>query len=90
MEEFRRHSRGDTTGRQTPTGYGEFDFDFKGMVWLSSESSLTMLLQSVKQNNIPIYHKILLENYFVNKTDPTAEACIFKTESEISKEPLSR
>lgn len=80
---------GDTTGRQTPTGYGEFDFDFKGMVRLSSESSLTMLLQSVKQNNIPIYHKILLENYFVNKTDPQQRRLAYlRLNQEISKGAL--
>ncbi|HBZ20113.1 MAG TPA: TonB-dependent receptor [Bacteroidales bacterium] len=61
---------GDTTGRQGPTGYDEFDHDFKGKIKLSPKSSLTILYQNVNQKNVPIYHKILLENYAINKTDP--------------------
>ncbi len=61
---------GDTTGRQAPTGYDEFDHDFKGKVLLSPRSSFTILYQSVNQRNVPVYHKIALENYAINKTDP--------------------
>jgi len=61
---------GDTTGRQAPTGYDEFDHDFKGKVFLSPRSSFTILYQSVSQRNVPVYHKIALENYDINKTDP--------------------
>jgi len=61
---------GDTTGRQTPTGYRELDFDFKGKIVLSSSSDLTMAYQRVHQSNVPVYHKIALENYAVNKMDP--------------------
>ena len=31
---------------------------------------LTILYQSVNQKDVPVYHKIVLENYAVNKTDP--------------------
>lgn len=61
---------GDTTGRQTPTGYNEFDQDFKGKFMISPKSCLTMVYQHVNQTDIPVYHKIVLENYAVNKTDP--------------------
>jgi outer membrane cobalamin receptor len=61
---------GDTTGRQIPTGYNEFDFDLKGKILLSPSSNLTMSFQSVNQNNVPVYHKVVLENYAVNKMDP--------------------
>jgi len=61
---------GDTTGRQTPTGYRELDFDFKGKIVLSSSSDFTMAYQRVHQSNVPVYHKIALENYAVNKMDP--------------------
>jgi len=61
---------GDTTGRQGPTGYDEFDHDFKGKVKLSPKSSLIILYQNVNQKNVPVYHKILLENYAINQTDP--------------------
>jgi outer membrane receptor protein involved in Fe transport len=61
---------GDTTGLQTPTGYDEFDHDLKAKILLTPSSSLTILYQNVHQKNIPVYHKILLENYAINKTDP--------------------
>jgi len=61
---------GDTTGRLTPTGYQEIDFDLKGKIFLSSKSDLTMAYQSVHQSDVPVYHKIALENYDVNKMDP--------------------
>jgi hemoglobin/transferrin/lactoferrin receptor protein len=61
---------GDTTGRQTPTGYSEFDYDFKTKINLSGNSSLVAVFQSVHQYNVPVYHKIALENYAVNRIDP--------------------
>ncbi len=61
---------GDTTGRQKPTGYRELDFDLKGKILLSSSSDLTLSYQSVHQSDIPVYHKIVLENYATNKMDP--------------------
>lgn len=61
---------GDTTGRQTPTGYSEFDYDIKGKLLLLKHSSVTFVFQNVHQMNIPVYHKMALENYQVNKTNP--------------------
>jgi outer membrane cobalamin receptor len=61
---------GDTTGRQSPTGYKEFDFDLKGKILLSPSSTLTMAYQNVQQRNVPVFHKIVLENYTVNEMDP--------------------
>ena len=61
---------GDTTGRQAPSGYNEHDFDLKGKVNLTPKTGLTMVYQNVHQKNIPVYHKITLENYAINETDP--------------------
>ncbi len=61
---------GDTTGRQMPTGYRELDFDLKGKILLSTSSSLTMSYQRVHQSDIPVFHKVVLENYAINKMDP--------------------
>jgi hemoglobin/transferrin/lactoferrin receptor protein len=61
---------GDTTGRQIPTGYRELDHDFKGKILLSPSTELTMVYQSVNQSDVPVYHKINLENYIINKMDP--------------------
>ena len=61
---------GDTTGRQSPTGYKEFDYDLKGKILLSPTSTLTVAYQNVHQSDVPVYHKVALENYAVNKMDP--------------------
>jgi outer membrane cobalamin receptor len=61
---------GDTTGRQTPTGYDEIDFDMKAKVSLGQSSQITMLLQRVHQSDIPVYHKIVLEDYSLNRMNP--------------------
>ena len=60
---------GDTTGLQSPTGYSEFDYDLKGMVMLSPETSLILNYQNVSQKNVPVYNKIALENYTINHMD---------------------
>ncbi|MFZ4464383.1 MAG: TonB-dependent receptor plug domain-containing protein, partial [Bacteroidales bacterium] len=61
---------GDTTGRQSPTGYRELDVDFKGKMLLSPSSLITLAFQNVHQSDVPVYHKIALENYAINKMDP--------------------
>lgn len=61
---------GRNTGRQHPSGYDEFDFDFKGKILLSSSTSLTLAGQRVYQWHVPVYHKIKLENYLINEMDP--------------------
>lgn len=61
---------GDTTGFQRPTGYGELDFDLKAVLKVSETSNLTFLFQSVNQSDVPVYHKVVLENYAVNRMNP--------------------
>ena len=61
---------GDTTGKQSPTGYRELDFDLKGKVVLDKSTSVIMAFQRVHQSDVPVYHKIALENYAINKMDP--------------------
>ncbi len=61
---------GDTTGRQIPTGYHELDYDFKGKILITPATELTMVYQSVNQSDVPVYHKVVLENYAINKMVP--------------------
>lgn len=61
---------GDTTGKQSPTGYKEFDYDLKGKIRLTEKTSATVLYQDVSQRNVPVYHKVVLEDYAINKMDP--------------------
>jgi outer membrane receptor protein involved in Fe transport len=61
---------GDTTGVQSPTGYRELDYDLKAGIKLSSKALLTLAYQDVSQSDVPVYHKVVLEDYVINETDP--------------------
>lgn len=61
---------GDTTGVQSPSGYKELDYDIKGKILLSESTKLTLFMQSVHQSDVPVYHKVVLENYALNRMDP--------------------
>ena len=61
---------GDTTGIQSPTGYHEMDFDVKGKVNLSSSAELTLAFQNMHQFDVPVYHKVNLEDYLIYSMDP--------------------
>ncbi|MBV6438956.1 MAG: Vitamin B12 transporter BtuB [Saprospiraceae bacterium] len=61
---------GDTTGKQSPGGYKEFDFDLKGKIALSSPTTLTVAHQNVRQSHVPVFHKVQLEDFAVNEFDP--------------------
>jgi hemoglobin/transferrin/lactoferrin receptor protein len=61
---------GDTTGRQAPTGYKEVDFDLKSLFKINTKTTLTLAHQNVVQDNVPVFHKIQLENFKINNFDP--------------------
>ncbi|MCK0145549.1 TonB-dependent receptor [Arenibacter sp. F26102] len=61
---------GDTTGQQSPTGYRELNFDLKGKILLNDRSNLTTVYQRVHQRDVPVYHKVALEDYAINRMDP--------------------
>jgi hemoglobin/transferrin/lactoferrin receptor protein len=61
---------GDTTGKQSPSGYKEVDFDVKSRFLLKKNAVLTVAHQNIRQANVPIFHKIQLENFSVNEFDP--------------------
>ncbi len=59
---------GDTTGRQHPSGYGERAFDLKAKLLVGRRSELTLAHQWVRQEDVPVYHKVQLENFAFNTT----------------------
>lgn len=63
---------GDTTGRQSPTGYRERNFDVKIQFRTSEKQTWTVAHQNVKQSDVPIFHKIRLENFQINHFEPQA------------------
>jgi outer membrane receptor protein involved in Fe transport len=60
---------GDTTGFQVPSGYGELAWDTKFKWNLGSNAVMTFSYQSLKQSDVPVYHKYILENYAINNAD---------------------
>lgn len=58
---------GDTTGRQSPSGYTETDAYLKARWKISEASEIILANQYVKQNNVDIFHKVKLENYSLNE-----------------------
>ncbi len=61
---------GDTTGKQSPSGYEEWGMDISAKLRVNQNSSLQLLSQVVQQQHVPVYHKIQLENYQLNEMDP--------------------
>ncbi len=61
---------GDTTGRQSPSGYDEWAYDIKAKWRLKEKAELVLANQLVRQSSVPVYHRIRLESFAVNEMDP--------------------
>lgn len=58
---------GDSTGKQSPSGYGENAFDVKLRFNPATNWIIKAAHQSLLQNDVPVYHKVKLENFDINK-----------------------
>jgi outer membrane receptor protein involved in Fe transport len=54
---------GDTAGVQSPSGYNEQAYDFQAKWKLKNESIITIASQQLIQKEVPIYHRVKLENF---------------------------
>ncbi|NIJ54543.1 TonB-dependent receptor plug domain-containing protein [Dyadobacter arcticus] len=61
---------GDTTGKQSPSGYKDRAFDAKLVFGLSDSWTLTLAHQSVSQKHVPLYYRYKLENFALNEFNP--------------------
>jgi outer membrane receptor protein involved in Fe transport len=61
---------GKNTGTQSPSGYKEYALDAKMAFAIRNNIKLTLANQFLRQQHVPIYHKVVLENYFLNEFDP--------------------
>jgi hemoglobin/transferrin/lactoferrin receptor protein len=61
---------GDTTGFQNPSGYNEMAFDVKLKFLLRSNIEFTAAHQTMHQQNVPVFHKVQLENFLLNEMEP--------------------
>ncbi|MEO0005967.1 MAG: hypothetical protein RJA20_163 [Bacteroidota bacterium] len=58
---------GDSTGVQSPSGYGEQMYDVKALFKTGQKSDLTLASQANLQEDVDVYHKVRLENFLVNR-----------------------
>ncbi len=61
---------GKETGVQSPSGYTEYAFDGKLLFALQENIQLTLASQFFNQSHVPVYHKVVLENYLINEFQP--------------------
>lgn len=61
---------GDSTGRQSPSGYDERNWNLKAKFALSPRATLTLSAQQVNQFEVPLYHRVQLENFAYYYFDP--------------------
>ena len=61
---------GDTTGRQFPSGYKEQAIDFKLKYQLAANAVVTVSHQLLRQTDVPLYHRVKLENFAYYFFDP--------------------
>ncbi len=56
-------------GKLIPTGYSEKNYDAKVKIKIDAHQELTIASQNTIQHSVPIYHKIVLENFATNQID---------------------
>jgi len=61
--------RGGGLGLQRPTGYNEWNYFGKIRQQLSKAWVLEGLIQTTQQSQVPVFHKIKLENFKINEMD---------------------
>ena len=57
-------------GRETPTGYDQRSGDVKARLRLSDRYVATVAYQNLRQDSVPVYHRVRLENYRYYQFNP--------------------
>ena len=68
---------GEGIGRQTPTGYDQYSLDVKSVVAINPNLRLTVSIQHLRQDSVPVYHKVVLENFAVNQFNPQVRTLLY-------------
>lgn len=61
---------GEGIGKQAPNAYSQWSFEFKGRVKLSERINFVAAYQDLEQQDVPVFHKVQLENFKYNSFDP--------------------
>ncbi|GHB64891.1 TonB-dependent receptor [Persicitalea jodogahamensis] len=64
-------------GKQVPTGYDQYSFDLKSLFQLRPNLRLTVALQHLKQEDVPVFHKVQLENFVLNRFNPQTRSLVY-------------
>jgi len=65
---------GDSTGKQTPTGYKEQALDAKIKWQLNNKTTLIAAHQYLQQKDAPLYHRVRLENFAYYNFSPQSRS----------------
>lgn len=57
-------------GKESPNGYTQWSAEAKGLFQLSRRFTLTAAYQDLEQQDVPVFHKVQLENFKYNSFDP--------------------
>ena len=69
LRDFGDLKGGKKTGFQSPSGYDEQMLDFKTLM-KKGKSLFTLAHQYFEASDVPLYHKVILENYRINEFNP--------------------
>ncbi len=61
---------GEGIGRQAPNAYSQWSVEFKGLLKLTDRIRLVAVYQDLEQQDVPVFHKVQLENFKYNTFDP--------------------
>jgi hemoglobin/transferrin/lactoferrin receptor protein len=75
---------GNGTGIQSPNGYDQVSAAFDLMFRTSANSSLLISTQFLNQNEVPIFHKVDLEDYEYNYFDPQMRSLTYLRFSSVN------
>lgn len=81
---------GEGIGKQTPTGYKQWAFDIKARWMLNKRQTLTLAHQSLQQIEVPVFHKVQLENFALNYFDPQSRHLTYLRWEYVGKSKLAQ
>lgn len=64
-------------GKQIPTGYSQYAFDLKSLIKINPNLRLTVAVQHLQQDSVPVYHKVQLENFAFNQFNPQSRSMFY-------------
>jgi hemoglobin/transferrin/lactoferrin receptor protein len=81
---------GEGIGKQSPSGYRQYAFDFKTRILLTKNQIITLAHQYLRQSQVPIYHKVRLENFAYNYFDPQSRRLTYARWEYFGKSKLGQ